>query len=87
MLHVRHFTMHVHRAVQVVTRPLNCGNSVRVPLRADLRIASVRERRPATSSAARTAAPVIVAAARAGIVRQRPLSCAVGNAVQRFERK
>ncbi len=70
---MRHFTMHVRRAVQVVTRPLNCGNGVRVPLRADLRIAIVRDRRPATSTAARTAASVIVAAVRDGLGSQRLL--------------
>jgi hypothetical protein len=62
-------------------------SSEAMPLHAEWGVSCFRARWPATSPAARAAAPVIVAAARAGIVRQRPLSCAVGNAVQRFKRK
>ena len=48
------------------------NGSEHVPLRAELSIASVKDRPPATSSTARAAASVIVAAARAARAHQRP---------------
>jgi hypothetical protein len=55
------------------TAVLNLGGD-HVPLRTELRVARIKFRPPASSSAARAAAPVIDAAARAEQAHQRPLS-------------
>ncbi len=60
------------RIEQALFTAVLLNGSEHLPLRAEMSIASIRDRWPATSSAARAAAPVIVAASRAEQLHQRP---------------